>query len=198
MFFFSILSLLLLFTALCWQWSSIGSYQGWVSQSYFSEHNTNFHVILITTFIVSCCLSKLQNPDFFIFKWDTQCLSPVFIGVTIFLTFSLPMYEYDSWPNPTAKILFLLLFLLKFPVRILSLQALLNFPSPTQSPFRLTEMKVISPIHLFSTQFMFPTKPLWESTVYCSDIRGLGFTCSPFPSLPTLGCVFPKVRGKFL
>lgn len=114
---------------------------------------------LITTFIMSYYLSKLQKPDFFIFKWDTQCLSPVFIGVIIFLPFSLPMYEYDSWPNPTAKILFLLLFLLKSPRRILSLQALLSFPILTQNPFSSTEMKVISPTHLFSTQLMSPTKP---------------------------------------
>lgn len=181
MFFFSILSLLFLLTALSYQWSSIWSYQGWVSQSYFSEHNTNFHVILITTFIMPYYLSKLQKPDFF--KWDTQCLSPVFIGVIIFLPFSLPMYEYDSWPNPTAKILFLLLFLLKSPIRILSLQALLSFPIPTQNPVSSTEMKVISPTHLFSTQLMSPTKPLWESIIYCSDIQGWGFTCSPFPWL---------------
>lgn len=193
--FFSILSLLLLLTALCLQWSSIWSYQGWVSQSYFSEHNTNFDVILITTFIMSYYLSKLQKPDFFIFKWDTQCLSPVFIGVIIFLPFSLPMYEYDSWPNPTAKILFLLLFLLKSPIRILSLQALLSFPIPTQNPFSSTEMKVISPTHLFSTQLMSPTKPLWESIIYCSDIRGWGFACSPFPWLSYIRLYVFQGRG---
>lgn len=37
--------------------------------------------------------------------------------------------------------------------------------------------------YLFSTHLMSPTKPLWESIIYCSDIRGLGFTCSPFPWL---------------
>lgn len=87
--------------------------------------------------------------------------------------------------------------MLKSSVRILSLQALLRFPIPTQNPFGSTEMKVISPIYLAPT--LCPPQSPYEKALFIALIfEDWDLHVLPSPGFPTLGCMFPKVRGKFL
>lgn len=118
------------------------------TQYIFSCHlNYYFHYI---TLLVKITEHRLLN-----YKCDTQCLLSVFIRVINFLSSSLPLCMSMTWPHCQNSPL-----LAKIANKISIITASLGFPTWIQNLFRSTQVKVISPIHLFSTQFVYPTKPL--------------------------------------